>query len=100
MPDPSKELQELATKRTFDEVYEVVRVFSVWHQDKNLKVRVELRRYYAESKHHYHLEYERENENGDWESATYGQVLTGAESEEQSIRTAISFIKQAHGLLT
>lgn len=99
MPDPSQELQELATARTFDEVYEVVRVFTVRHQDKDLKVRVELRRYYAEKTHHYHLEYERENEHGEWESASYGQVLTGAKSEEQSIRTAISFIKQAHGLL-
>ncbi len=94
----SEELQSLASNRVFDEVYELVRVFTVWNQDPRLKVRVTIYRYYCETGSHYHLSYEREDENGVWTDADYGQVLTGSESEESTIRTAISFIRSVHKL--
>ena len=94
----SQELQDIATNRAFDEVYEVVRVFTVWNQDPRLRVRVTIHRYYCETGSDYHLSYEREDEHGVWTDAEYGQVLTGSESEESTIRTAISFIRDAHKL--
>lgn len=96
--DTSEELQSLATARKFDEIHEVVRVFTVYNQDPRLMVRVTIHRYYCETGSHYHLSYEREDEHGVWSEAEYGQVLTGSESEESTIRTAVSFIRQAHKL--
>ena len=96
--DPSEQLQALGTNRAFEEVYEVVRVFTVWNPDPRLKVRVTIHRYYCETGSHYHLSYEREDEHGVWTDAEYGQVLTGSESEESTIRTAASFIRDAHKL--
>lgn len=99
MPSPSSQLQELSSNHVFDEVYEIVRIFTVWHADKDLKVRVTVSRYYTEIGSSYHVEYEKEDSSGRWQDVSYGQVLNGSESEEQTIRVAISFIRQAHGLL-
>lgn len=96
--DSSEELQSLGTNRAFDEVYELVRVFTVWNQEPHLKIRVTIHRYYGETGSHYHLSYEREDEHGVWSDAQYGQVLTGSESEESTIRTAVLFIRDVHRL--
>ena len=96
--EPSQELQDLATDRAFDEVYELVRVFTVRNQDPRLKVRVTIHRYYCGTGSHYHLSYESADEHGVWTDAEYGQVLTNSECEESTIRTAISFILDVHKL--
>ena len=96
--EPSQELQDIATDHAFDEVYELARVFTVWNKDPRLKVRVSIHRYYCETGSHYHLSYEREDEHGVWTDAEYGQVLTGSECEESTIRTAIYFIREVHKL--
>ena len=98
MPHPSMKLQVLADQRNFDEIYELTRIITFIHEEKNLNIKVEIRRYYTESGYHYHLEYIRENEDGDWIGVNYGQVLTDSESEEVAISTAIFFIKEAHGI--
>lgn len=95
---PSKELEKQIATRAFDEVYEVVRVFTVWNQDPRVKVRVTVSRYYMPGGLQHHLSYEREDDQGEWHEASYGQVLTGAEDEESTIRTAISFIREVHKL--
>ena len=94
----SQELKDIATDHAFDEVYELVRVFTVWNQNPRLKVRVTIHRYYCETGFYYHLSYEREDENSVWSDAEYGQVLTGSKCEESTIRTAISFIRDVHKL--
>ena len=91
-------LNELGRRGPFNEVHEVVRVFTVYAEDPRVVVRVTLSRYYMPRGIIHHVNYERQDENGVWHDADYGQVLNGAESEETSIKVAIGFIERVHNL--
>lgn len=96
MPDTSPELTSQKSKGGFDEIHEVVRVFTLYDDTRNVKVRVNIWRYYNKTGESYAAYYEREDEDGEWKSADYGKVLTGSESEESAIRNAVGFVRQAH----
>lgn len=87
--------REEGKNRTFDEVHEVVRVFTVYKANPRVSVRVTIVRYYWPTGIDHSVRYEREDEDGVWREADFGQVLTGSESEEVAITTAVSFIKEA-----
>jgi hypothetical protein len=91
-------LNELGRSGPFNEVHEVVRVFTVYAEDSRVLVRVTLSRYYFPGGITHHVDYERQDENGVWHDADYGQVVNGAECEETSIKVAIGFIQRAHNL--
>jgi hypothetical protein len=96
MAAPSKILKSCAGKPGFNEIYEIVRVFTIYNGIINRKVRVTVSRYYTTEGFHYSLGYEIADEYDSWKSIDYGQVINGAESEEITIQTAISFISDAH----
>lgn len=99
MPLPSSDyLKKIAAERVFSEIHEIVRDFKVRIEEKGLEIRVIVSRYYFENEYCYHLSYSQTNVDGEEISYDYGQVLTGSEDEESTIRTAISFIRKAHKL--
>ena len=92
----SQELIAQRAKGGFDEIHEVVRVFTLHDETSGVTVRVNIWRYYNETGQTYAAYYEREKEDGSWESADYGQILSGDASEESTIRRAMAFIRDAH----
>ena len=97
MPSVSTELQRQKQEGVFDEIHEVVRVFTLYNEDKSLKLRITVVRYYHGSSVSYDAWYERSDEHGKWESISCGAVLSGSESEESAIMMAIGLARRAVG---
>ena len=96
MPEISKALRQQKDKGGFVEIHEVVRVFTVHDEINDVIVRISIWRYYHEVREAYSAEYERQLEDGSWETADYGQILHGSSSEEETIERSIAFVRQAH----
>lgn len=98
MPSISEQLQNEKRQGRFDEIHEVVRVFTIYNEAKAIKVRITLSRYYHDSGVSYNADYERADEHGQWHEESYGSVLTGSESEESTIMMSISLASQSLGI--
>ena len=96
MPQPSEELTRQKATGDWDEIHEIVRVFTLHREDEGLHVEVTVSRYYSEVGTRYSLSYRRRRDNGAWEEASYGQVISGNDCEEFTILRAISFVNNAH----
>lgn len=96
MPETSPELRRQKDRGGFEEIYEVVRVFTTYDDINSVTVRVNIWRYYNEVRETYAAYYERQLDDGSWESADYGQILTGSDTEENAIRDAVGFVREAH----
>lgn len=94
---PSEELSRQKDLGGFDEIHEVARVITLYDESKRLQVRINIWRYYHPGGGvSYSAYYERELDDGTWEDADYGQVLSGSDSEETTIRQAVYFVRDAH----
>lgn len=96
MPASSKELTRLKSEGNWEEIYEVVRVITLYDELRSLTVRITILRYYMDSGFIYDAQYERQKPDGTWLKVNYGSILHGSESEDQAIRSAVSLVREAH----
>ncbi|MEQ1935123.1 MAG: hypothetical protein ABL962_14785 [Fimbriimonadaceae bacterium] len=96
MPQPSAELSRQRTENLWDEIQEIVRVFTVYDCDPSVSVRVTILRNYTETGYSYGARYERRDESGQWHDINFGTILSGSDSEESTIMIALSFVRGAH----
>lgn len=95
MPYVSEQLQNTKQDGCFDEIHEVVRVFTIYNEPKSIKVRITIVRYYNPTSVNYDAWYERADEHGEWHEESFGSILSGNETEESAIMMAISLTRNA-----
>lgn len=96
MPANSSQLEK--QKKHFDEIHEIVRVFTLYKNGFET-IRVTIVRYYTAGNPRYDAWYERQNDQGNFEDADFGSIINGSSQEETAIRDSIGFVKQALGIL-